>query len=94
SCPASPIYTIEDDPSYVCNVGDPYAAGYLANLTGFPDITVPMGYTEAGLPVGLSFMAEPYSEPKLIGYAFAFEQGAPTRQAPTTTPPLLGLAIE
>ncbi|MEO0757889.1 MAG: amidase family protein [Cyanobacteria bacterium J06648_16] len=94
ACPASPIYTIESDPAYVCNVGDPYAAGYLANLTGFPDITVPMGYTEAGLPVGLSFMAEAYSEPKLLSYAFAYEQVAPSRQLPTTTPALSDIAVE
>ncbi|MEM8806654.1 MAG: amidase family protein, partial [Cyanobacteria bacterium P01_G01_bin.38] len=88
SCPASPIYTIESDPAYVCNVSDPYVAGYLANISGFPDITVPMGYTEADLPVGLSFMAEAYSEPKLLGYAYALEQATSVRQPPATTPPL------
>lgn len=94
SCPASPIYTLESDPTYVCEAGDPYSAGYLANATGFPDITVPMGYTEAGLPVGLSFMAEAYSEPKLLGYAYAFEQATDVRQPPATTPPLPGEEIE
>lgn len=93
ACPASPLYTIETDETYVCRVDDPYAAGYLANITGFPDITVPMGYTDAGLPVGLSFMAEAYSEPELLGLAYAFEQAAQVRQAPSTTPPLPGETI-
>jgi amidase len=94
ACPASPIYTLEDDPSYVCNVGDPYSAGYLANITGFPDITVPMGFTAAGLPIGISFMAEAYSEPKLISLAYAYEQASQWRQPPTTTPSLPGESID
>jgi amidase len=94
ACPASPIYTVEDDSSYVCSAADPYAAGYLANLSGFPDITVPMGYTEAGLPIGLSFMAEAYSEPKLLGFAYAYEQASTVRYSPTATPALPGETIE
>ncbi|MEM6591332.1 MAG: amidase family protein [Cyanobacteria bacterium P01_C01_bin.73] len=94
SCPASPIYLLESDPTYICDASDPYSAGYLANASGFPDITVPMGYTEAGLPVGLSFMAEAYSEPKLIGLAYAFEQATQARRTPETTPSLAGEQID
>ncbi|MEL6262371.1 MAG: amidase family protein [Cyanobacteria bacterium J06626_6] len=94
SCPATPIYTLESDPSYICEAGDPYAAGYLANAFGLPDITVPMGYTTAGLPIGLSLMAEDYSEPKLIGLAYSFEQATQIRQAPSTTPSLAGEQID
>ncbi|MGD1942648.1 MAG: amidase family protein [Leptolyngbyaceae cyanobacterium] len=93
ACPATPIYTVEEDPTYVCEAGDPYSAGYLANLSGFPDITLPMGFTEAGLPVGLSFMAEAYSEPKLIGFAYAYEQASQARQSPALTPALPGEEI-
>lgn len=94
SCPASPIYTVESDPSYVCEADDPYSVGYLANIAGFPDITLPMGFTEAGLPIGLSFMAEAYSEPKLIGFAYAYEQATQVTQPPPTTPPLPGESFE
>ncbi|MEO0348720.1 MAG: amidase family protein [Cyanobacteria bacterium P01_A01_bin.15] len=94
SCPASPIYSLESDPTYVCAAGDPYSAGYLANASGLPDITVPMGYTAAGLPVGLSFMAEAYGEPTLIGLAYAFEQATQARQSPTVTPALPGEQID
>jgi amidase len=75
-----------DDPTYTCTADDPYTAEYLANIAGFPDITVPMGFTAHALPVGLSFMAEAYSEPKLLGFAYAFEQATQLRQLPETTP--------
>ncbi len=88
SCPASPIYLIESDPTYACEADDPYSAGYLANASGLPDITLPMGYTAAGLPIGISLMAEAYSEPKLLGLAYAFEQATQIRQSPTTVPAL------
>jgi len=42
-------------------------------VAGYPSITVPVGYV-AGLPVGLSFIGKPYSEPVLIKLAFALEQ--------------------
>ncbi len=89
ACPASPLFNIEDD-TYTCEVGDPDSAGYLANITGLPDIALPMGFTTHGLPVGLSFMAEAYREPQLIGLAYAFEQANPVRQAPETPPALEG----
>lgn len=94
ACPASPLYTVESDPDYICEVDDPYSAGYLANITGFPDMTVPMGFTDAGLPVGLSWMAEAYSESKLLGLAYAYEQVDPVRQPPESTPALAGEEIE
>jgi len=94
SCPASPIYSLESDPTYRCEADDPYSAGYLANATGFPDITVPMGTTEASLPIGVSFMAAAYSEPTLLGLAYAYEQAAQMRRSPVTTPPLPGEQID
>ena len=36
----------------------------------------------AGLPVGLSFLGPPWSEPALIAFAYAFEQAAPPRLVP------------
>ncbi|MGI9092834.1 MAG: amidase [Mycobacteriales bacterium] len=52
-----------------------------AAVAGYPDVTVPMGYA-SGLPVGLSFFASRWQEPKLIGLAYAFEQGTHVRHAP------------
>lgn len=53
-------------------------------VAGYPHVTVPMGNVH-GLPVGLSFIGTAWSEPKLIGYAYAFEQTAQAREAPRFT---------
>ncbi len=63
--------------------GDHYTGGYssASAVAGYPHITVPAGQA-FGLPVGLSFFAEAWSEPKLLKYAFAFEQATKARKAP------------
>jgi len=50
-------------------------------VAGYPHITVPAGFVH-GLPVGLSFFAGAWSEPKLIGFAYAFEQATHARKPP------------
>jgi amidase len=44
-------------------------------VAGYPAITVPAGQV-SGLPVGLSFLGPAWSEPALIGLAYAFEQAS------------------
>ena len=59
-----------------------------APSTGFPAITVPMGYTRAGtLPAGLQFFGRAWSEATLIRLAFAYEQATHHRHPPAATPP-------
>jgi amidase len=53
----------------------------LAAVSGYPHITVPMGQVR-DLPVGLSFFGPAWSEAKLIGLAYAYEQKSQARQAP------------
>ncbi|MDA0681477.1 MAG: amidase family protein [Proteobacteria bacterium] len=65
----------------------------LANLTGFPDLIVPAGFTGRGLPVAISFMGPAFSEPRLLSLGFAFESLTKARRLPTTTPPLPGEMI-
>ena len=55
---------------------------------GFPAITVPAGFTEDGLPVGLELMGREFSEGMLLRFAYAYEQATRRRQPPATTPPL------
>ena len=52
-----------------------------AAVAGYPHITVPAGLYR-GLPVGLSFFAGAYSEPKLLKLASGFEHTANARAAP------------
>ncbi len=61
---------------------------HIAPHTGFPAITVPMGYVHDGLPVGLQLTGNAFSEPVLIRIAYAFEEATRHRLAPHTTPPL------
>lgn len=44
------------------------------DLTGFPAITVPCGFTPSGLPVGLQLVAKPYQERLLLSAARAYER--------------------
>jgi len=62
----------------------------IANITQFPDIQVPAGLTSARLPITVSFMGPAFSEPLLLGYAYAFEQARPRISLPATTPSLPG----
>jgi amidase len=44
-----------------------------AAVAGYPAVSVPAGLV-SGLPVGVSFMGPPWSEPRLLALAYAFEQ--------------------
>lgn len=50
---------------------------------GYPSITVPAGFTAEGEPVGITFSGLAYSEPTLIGLAYAYEQATHHRKAPS-----------
>ena len=65
----------------------------IANLTGFPDLIVPAGFTGDGLPVGLSFFGSAFSEPKLLALGYSFEQATRARRLPVHTPRLPGESI-
>ena len=60
----------------------------IAPHTGQPAITVPMGFTSDGLPLGLQFLARPFDEHKLFQFAFAYEQATQHRRPPDGFGPL------
>jgi len=63
----------------------------LAPPTGFPALTVPMGFVREGgdrLPVGLQLLGDAWSEPTLIEIAYAYERATRHRRSPPTTPSL------
>jgi len=45
------------------------------NLAGLPAISVPSGFTESGLPIGLQVIGKPFGESEMFAVANAFEQG-------------------
>ena len=72
--------------------GGPSATN-IANLTGFPDLIVPAGFTSNRLPVGISFLGPAFSEARLLGLGYAFEQATKARRDPLNTPALPGKGI-
>ena len=65
-------------------------AGGLAAVAGYPHLTVPMGMV-MGLPVGLSIMGPAWSEARLLGYGYAFEQAAKVKVQPRFLPSIEGV---
>lgn len=54
----------------------------IAPHTGQPAFTVPMGFIEENLPVGLQFLGRMYAEPILIKMTYSYEQGTKHRVKP------------
>jgi aspartyl-tRNA(Asn)/glutamyl-tRNA(Gln) amidotransferase subunit A len=46
------------------------------DLTGFPALSLPCGFTDGGLPIGMQLVAAPYDEARLFAVAHAYEQSA------------------
>ncbi len=63
----------------------------LSPPTGFPAITVPMGFVwDDRLPAGLQIYGDAWSESMLIRIAYAYEQATHRRRPPETAPSLPG----
>ena len=60
-------------------LGEPQAGStcQASAQSGLPAITVPAGFTQNGLPVGLELLGLPWSDARLVSLAFAFEKTAP-----------------
>lgn len=72
-------------------VGDPQLGGTcaLSAQTGLPAISMPAGFTADGLPTGLELLGLPFSDARLVAYAYAFEQAGARRRPPPAAPPLI-----
>jgi aspartyl-tRNA(Asn)/glutamyl-tRNA(Gln) amidotransferase subunit A len=44
------------------------------NLAGIPGISIPCGFSAAGLPIGLQIIGKPFDEETVLRVAYAFEQ--------------------
>lgn len=62
----------------------------IASQTWMPAISVPAGFTDDGLPVGLEILARQFDEATMFRLAYAFEQATHHRRPPQSTPELDG----
>lgn len=65
-------------------IGDSFSGpsqSQLAAVSGYPHLTVPMGYVE-GLPVGISFIGTQWDDHAVLKAGYAYEQQSKKRVAP------------
>jgi amidase len=70
---------------------EPQEAGQtlrFATASGFPAITVPMGFSAEGLPLGVSFLGRAWAEAQVLRLAYGYEQATRHRRPPVLTPPI------
>lgn len=56
-------------------------AGFAA-AANYPCLTIPMGYSKLGEPIGLTFISRPFEEDKLLKIGYVFEQATKIRKLP------------
>jgi Asp-tRNA(Asn)/Glu-tRNA(Gln) amidotransferase A subunit family amidase len=61
----------------------------IASQSSCPAISVPAGFTDDGLPVGVELLGTPFAEPRLLSLAYAYERAADVRKPPETAPALV-----
>jgi len=59
-----------------------------------PATPFPAGFNAEPAPYGVTFSGPPFSESRLIGYAYAFEQATRVREPPASAPPLPSDVVE
>jgi Asp-tRNA(Asn)/Glu-tRNA(Gln) amidotransferase A subunit family amidase len=79
--------TWNNPPRLIGDLNTPHGnnSNRLAPPTGFPAVTVPMGFV-SGLPAGLQILGDAFSEPTLIRFAYAYEQATKHRRPPEDLP--------
>jgi Asp-tRNA(Asn)/Glu-tRNA(Gln) amidotransferase A subunit family amidase len=88
------LKAVEHQPSIIAEATTPpyKSNGGVVTINTFliytPIITVPMGFSNDGIPAGLAFLGLPYSESTLIRLGYAYEQATHHRKPPTSTPAL------
>lgn len=82
--PTSPVPAFKigekSDPlaMYLCDI---YTIG--VNLAGLPGVSVPCGFTQTGLPIGVQLIGQPFQEANLLAIAHAYERAHEwSRKAP------------
>jgi amidase len=75
--PVEQPYPTEINGQALANYTQWFFLTYAISLTGLPAISVPCGFTEDGLPVGLQIVGRRRQEAAVLTAAAAFERAAP-----------------
>lgn len=73
------------NPPFINMKGAPHINTFLMDV---PSVSVPAGFTEAGLPAAITFLGKPWSDPEMIKMAYAYEQATHHRVPPASVPEL------
>ena len=83
------IAAATNSPAWVTTLGQGdaflFGSSAPAAVAGYPSVVVPAGFV-GPLPVGVSLIGSRWQEPRLISFAFAYEQAFHARRAPTFLP--------
>jgi amidase len=82
--------TWSNPPRLIGDLNTPHGnnSPFFSPSTGFPAVTVPMGYSRGTLPAGMTHFGRPWSEATLVRLAYAYEQATKHRRTPSSTPSL------
>ena len=81
-CPAASIAAFESEKPFITEIdGTPcktyidwFAITFALTMTGCPVISLPCGFTDEGLPMGLQILAKPRREDELLSFAALLEE--------------------
>jgi Asp-tRNA(Asn)/Glu-tRNA(Gln) amidotransferase A subunit family amidase len=80
--------TIRQKPVFVPSTSQPGSNCRVSAQSGLPAISVPVGFTPDGIPVGMEFLGREFAEGDLLSMAYSWEQATHHRRPPSTTPEL------
>ena len=75
-----PVFTGEQQTGSNCS---------MAANSGLPALSMPAGFTVAGIPVGIEFLGKQFQDSQLLAIAQDFANSNSVRQPPSVTPPLI-----
>ena len=79
--PPVPIGSLRDDDPWqeLRNVGRFMPFTQVANITGLPAVSLPLSWSDEGLPIGVQLVGRPAGEAALIRVSAQLEQARPWR---------------